>query len=542
MALEESILIKEISDLINKLDDVERQADSSIKGYFYQVDVTLQRILDCKDANKKFYIEKIEDILEVGNVNYDGEFINIVQVKHHEKKTTNSTYYKPILYFYLSFLKIKEKNIEDKFKFTLIKYDESNLKDVRSVLNDGLLKSKDNEKLREKINIFEKKIKINRKELFDKFEKVTTIIHLSDYSKLINENIDKLKYIKNEKDYEMCKNFYGFLWIYLKDNFLKNDFSITREKLLNVLEKNMEKLNENLQDKNWQQLQCQVVNIDKKLNDIDVTTKNTERIIQGIKDDISILKEDKYNKNIKIKVKECIHKISDNIQGYDYDDEIYNNLTIEDIFCRNMLNEFEKFIDQNLNSINDEKYFLLSIMSKYSSEGDLDNLSTDELNKNEYIIESYIIRLIEIYYYLKFIRKDISQLNELIYIDNKKIWHLKFIHKDKGEIFISLLGGEDKDPKSRCSELNLISRKYENFYDDKYPDLLLYKSEKRGLFSRLDISKYKDQPRYITKMKKKITKIERDICIKCLSCLEENEFDEYGKCENLFNYKCGGEK
>lgn len=544
-------LTQEIKKLIEELDDKDRQADSSIKGFFYQIDVTLKRILNDEDC-KEFCIEKIEDILELGNVANDGNYINIVQVKNHERETTDSTYYKPIAYFYLSFLKIKEKQLEDKFRFTLLKYDKSESKNVKSIINDVLNISKDKSfnSLRSKIKVLEQKVNINQNKLMDEFYRLVSFIDMGEYSNLVKENINKLKEIFN-CTYDVAENYYGFLWVYIKKNFFEQKMkaSISKKVLLEELKNNINDITEFLLDENWRYMKDIIFSINKKLNSIEETVKDSngkigsiEKITMETLETTRALTSTKAD-NLCNLVYRCIASIKDRIIGYECERQIYKDFTAEDIFCHKILDEIQEFIKSNINSDYDVKYFLVSISSKYASNGELEKISNKDIDYEKNVIESYIVRLSQIYYFRKYIKEDATCLKDLIYIDDKKIWHIRFKHEDKGDVYVSLLGGIGHDPTNRCLELSSILRKYDNFYRDKYPDLMLYNNKgKKGYVSKLEISKYKDDGNtaHIKKVKRNIAKIDRDIFIKCLGCMEEDDFEEYKKIANLFKFECGG--
>ncbi|MCC3377788.1 hypothetical protein, partial [Cohnella sp. REN36] len=79
-----------------------------------------------------------EDILEKTDVIKQDEKINIIQVKHHETQTYDSTYTEAILYFYKNFLIAKINRLSQYFNFTLVKYDLSGEKDIGTIFTKSL--------------------------------------------------------------------------------------------------------------------------------------------------------------------------------------------------------------------------------------------------------------------------------------------------------------------------------------------------------------------------------------------------------------------
>jgi hypothetical protein len=142
-----------LEQTINELHDLnaDRDAFSSISGYFYQFELTLLHILydgSASDAfsdnecNATYKVETIEDYVKYYEKDDKG-YIRLAQMKHHVSLTTDSKYYGAVLSLYYTFLKFIEKNETNiELKATIFHFDMSPVKNVNTVLT-GAIKSKD---------------------------------------------------------------------------------------------------------------------------------------------------------------------------------------------------------------------------------------------------------------------------------------------------------------------------------------------------------------------------------------------------------------
>lgn len=80
-----------------------RNAVNTIKGYFYQFDYSILRILELDNSDDSITVEHIEDI-DVKTANET----TAIQCKYYEKTEYNhSTIAKPIRFMLLNFIKLK---------------------------------------------------------------------------------------------------------------------------------------------------------------------------------------------------------------------------------------------------------------------------------------------------------------------------------------------------------------------------------------------------------------------------------------------------
>ncbi|MDN4075851.1 hypothetical protein [Fictibacillus terranigra] len=138
-----------LEQTINELHDLnaERDAFSSISGYFFQFELTLLHILydgsekdafSDKECKATYKVETIEDYVKYYKKDDKG-YIRLAQMKHHVSKTTNSKYYSAVLslyYTYLNFIEKNETNIE--LRATIFHYDMSPVKDIYTVLTSAI--------------------------------------------------------------------------------------------------------------------------------------------------------------------------------------------------------------------------------------------------------------------------------------------------------------------------------------------------------------------------------------------------------------------
>ncbi len=115
-----TITAKEIVEQIHDLNK-NRDAFHSIKGYFYQFELTLLHILDDgtgedafgdADCQSSYMIERIEDYVKYFDKD-EKSFIRVAQIKHHSNKEGPSTYYDAVLFLYYNYLNFLEQNLPD---------------------------------------------------------------------------------------------------------------------------------------------------------------------------------------------------------------------------------------------------------------------------------------------------------------------------------------------------------------------------------------------------------------------------------------------
>lgn len=110
----------EVIDLVKVLDHDNRDRDaySSINGYFYQFELTLLHILNegtDEDAfgdsyqPAEYQLETIEDYTKYFEEN-GKQFIKVAQIKHYTTEAPNSKYYDAVLWLYYNFLKFLEQS------------------------------------------------------------------------------------------------------------------------------------------------------------------------------------------------------------------------------------------------------------------------------------------------------------------------------------------------------------------------------------------------------------------------------------------------
>lgn len=526
-------LMEEINGIISQIDNPARSAESSIKGYFFQIDATIKRILECDNDSTRFYIEKVEDILEVGDFIKEHDKINVVQVKHHEKDTDNSDYYKPLLYFYLSYLIIKNANLEKHFLFILVKFDETKeQKYINNIIEEALIsENKGYVSIIAKIRDLETEISETRTVLVGEFSSICNIVSYQSYNDLMEENIKLLKsmYVGDESKAKIAQDLYGKAWVHIKNGITKKDFYVTKSDLKNLFQESYEEIMDYILDINWKDFRDFLRGLSAQINRMDNTlieaSQNIKLMVGNKLDEI---------------IYDCVLDIIQSIDDYGYDSKINEQdyRTVGEVFRSEIFNEVQSFILTNIEgSPSKQFYFLISVLPNYIVEQEFLKNPLNNFLKYSKDICSFIRRLSQIYYYRKYKKGDVKSLTELVHIDNNGIWLVK--HND---FSFSLIGGDDFT-SGGYSQINKICKKYYDFYGSNYPDILLYKvnKERRGKVSTIDITKVGENPNttyYISRMQRKITERNRDLFVQCLNCLQEEDYESYSMCENIFCGKC----
>lgn len=532
--MKKEIIPINLDEIIQLMDVEERKADSSIKGYFFQIHLTLYRVLSSNVATTEHYIEKIEDILEREDlVKADGK-INIIQVKHHETTTTLSKYTEPLLYFYKNFLIAKNGGVSEAFKFTLIKYDYSGDKDVESVLRAGLIsEAKKNIELQVEISELISKIGIPKILLEKEFISNCEIITSLDMKAIMEKNIDLIRglFVGHQEKIALAENFYAWAWTYVIDNFSNSDFYLTKIKLMEMFSQKAEEIQNFLVDQRWVQMEMSLSQIGEKVGTIgvDVTAIKTG-VSQLIKD-----RDEELNTEITFLINNLIDDLKEEINSDDYDEEYQDIEYLSDELLK-MLDEIRDFILCNINE-NDEKkyYFLISLVPVSISREDFFKNKINFFYKHAHNIETFVRRLLKIYFYKKFVEKSVSHCSDLFLFVGNGHWMLIAKNSDTNiEYYVNLLGGHDKS--SRFSGLNALMKKYLFSYDGNLPDLILFKGNKRGYVSKIDISK--GDTSNIKNVKKRIDRKNKDLLLKCITCLKDDDFGDYSDCANIFKFGC----
>lgn len=531
----EDIIPINLDEIIKLIDVEERKADSSIKGYFFQIHLTLNRVLSSDIATKEHYIEKIEDILEREDLVKEDGKINIIQVKHHETLTTDSKYTEPILYFYKNFLIAKGGGVADLFKFTLIKYDFSGDKDVERILNAGLIsKGQKNMELQGEISQLIRKIGIPQEELENEFIENCEIITTLDIKSIKENNVSLIQGLfEGDEDKKLlAENFYAWAWIYVINNFSSSDFYLTKKKLIDMFSQKAGEIQNALVDQRWLQMEVSLSGIGEKVESIgeDVTTIKSG-VTQLIKE-----KDEDLNLGITSHICDLINDLKEEIISEDYDDEEFNDIEYLSDELIKMLDEIKDFILNNIKE-NDEKkyYFLISLVPVSIGKEDFSMNKINFFFKHSHNIDTFIRRLLKIYFYKKYIEKTVSACSDLFEFVGSGHWMLKAKNNDTGlEYYVNLLGGYDKSNK--FSGLNALMKKYLFSYDGNFPDLILFKGNKKGYVSKIDISK--GDINNIKNVKKRIDRKNKDLLLKCITCLKDDDFGTYSDCANIFKFGC----
>jgi hypothetical protein len=528
------VIRNSLDEIIKLMDIEERKADSSIKGYFFQINLTLYRVLSSAIATTEHYIEKIEDILEREDlVKVDGK-INIIQVKHHETTTTDSKYTEPLLYFYKNFLIAKNGGLAESFKFTLIKYDFSGDKDVETILSAGLIsRAKKNIELQEEISEIISKIGIPKILLEKEFISNCEIITSLDMESIMGKNVDLIRGLfegDNEK-ITLAESFYAWAWKYVIDNFSNSDFYLTKKKLIEMFSQKAEEIQNSLVDQSWLQMKESLSQLGANVQTIgvDITT---------IKEDISHIRKDsdvELNLEIKFFISNLIDELKEAINNDDYDEEFADIEFLSDELLK-MLDEIKNLILDNIEGSDEEKYyFLISLIPESINKEDFLRNKMTFFYKHTHNIETFVRRLLKIYFYKKHIEKTVSDCSELFAFVGNGHWMLKAKNADTNtEYYVNLLGGHDKS--SRVSGLNTLMKKYLFCYDNNFPDLILFKGNKKGNISKIDISK--GESNNIRTIKRRIDRKNKDLLLKCITCLKDDDFGNYSDCANIFKFGC----
>lgn len=521
-----------IDEVIEKMDLEERKADSSIKGYFFQIHLTLNRILNSDLEDTKYYIEKIEDILEREDLVKEDGKINIIQVKHHETMTTDSKYTEPLLYFYMNFLVAKNYGKTNLFKFTLIKYDYSGEKDVNRIIRAGLeSKAVKNLELQEKITKLIAEIKIDNRELEEEFISCCEIITSLDLKSIKEKNVQIIHDFFNDDKMKssLAENFYSWAWTYVINNFTQEDFYLTKRNLLDLFTEKIDEIQNFVVDQRW-------VIMEEALSELGDSIKLIGTDITAIKDGVTSLQkvsEVTINKNITQFISRLIDDLKEEINN-DYFEEENDSIEFLSDELLNLVDEIKAIILSNIEESDEKKYYFLVSLSPESI--NKEEFLTDRLKyffKQEYNIDSFLRRLVKIYFHKKHIEKTVNDSSELFEFVGNGLWMLKAKENDK-DYYVNLLGGHDKS--SKASGLNTLMKKYIYSYDNNYPDLILFKGKKKGEISKIDISR--GESNNIGIMRRRIDRKKKDLHLKCITCLKDDDFNDYSDCANIFKFGC----
>ncbi|MDA4081887.1 MULTISPECIES: hypothetical protein [Bacillus] len=531
---EQQLYIK-LADTIKKMDNIERNADSSLKGYFFQIHFTLNKVLCLEGNNIKVYVEKVEDVLEDA-LQEEGK-IRIIQVKHHETKTYNSTYTEPMLYLYKSFLISKIDNVSDYFDFNLVKYDLSNEREAEEVFQSALKSgSKKNLKIKDEIQKLEQEISIEKIQLYDEFLNLCRITTSLDIENTVSSSKQYIKemFAGEDEKLKLIDDFYGWAWVHIVDNLDKKDFYITKNLLRELFLGKVVNIKEYLENQNWKDMKNSFDNININLSDIGQNVEEIRGDIKNVRKGIATLVKEKENDEnglILIFINQIIKEIKDEIEDEEYDDELEEEgiELLSDILVAS-LNEIRDFILKQIENDLGKYYFLLSIVTTSIDEIDFQTNKIQHFYQCSNDIKTFIRRLTKIYFYKKYIEKSIKRIGEMFNFVGKGIWMISA----KDNYNINLLGGEDSSKRNSC--INSLMKKYRYNYDNNFPDLILLKGNKRGSVSDLDITKGSNQ--HINYAKKRIDKREREIFLKCINCLDEGDYSTVKDCTNIFKFGC----
>jgi len=521
-----------IEEVIKKMDIIERKADSSIKGYFYQIHLTLKQVLNSDFEKTEYYIEKIEDILQREDLIKEEGKINIIQVKHHETKTTDSKYTEPLLYFYKSFLIAKQAGKSEVFKFTLMKYDHSEDKNARRILEAGLVsKAEKNIQLQGEIETLISDINIDRYTLEQEFLSGCNIITTSNLQSTIQDNINAIQLIFAEDTYKakLAKEFYSLAWTYVVDNFAVEDFYLTKKLLKDLFIQRADQIEEYVVDNRWIMMERSLTSLGRDIKDVRVG-------ITTIKDGINEIKEAS-RVNVTNKVHSFLSALIDDLKEEVNDDEYDEEVNEVEVLCDELLTMLDEIKDTILNQIQqgDEQkyYFLISLIPVPINKEEFLEDQISYFYKHKHEIETFLRRLLKIFFYKKHIEKTVIKCIEIFEFIGNGIWMLKEKNNNK-EYYVNLLGGEDKT--KRASGLNTLMKKYIYSYDNNFPDLIFFKGSKKGNISKIDISK--GEIKNIKQVRRRIDKKDQDLFIKCINCLKEDEYNNYLDCKNIFKLGC----
>jgi hypothetical protein len=151
---------QDILEVLQKIDEdnQDRNAYSSINGYFYQFELTLLHLLEdgeeqdsfgetTGDRPSEFRVELVEDYVKY--YEKDGkQHIRAAQIKHHTTYAGQSKYIEAVLWLYCGFLKYYQLERDDlTYKAVLYHFDRSpDDKDMLKALTKGLDENKDKDK------------------------------------------------------------------------------------------------------------------------------------------------------------------------------------------------------------------------------------------------------------------------------------------------------------------------------------------------------------------------------------------------------------
>ena len=208
-----------------------RSAINTIKGYFYQFDYSILRILELNKDDESITIEHIEDI----DIHSATE-TTAIQCKYYEKTEYNhSVIAKPIRFMLSNFIELK-RNGKQQINYLLYGYYQSGQEKLNLPLSVDDLKNKFLTYTKEKNkHYFHTENNISNEELYDFLSHLTININAEEYDQQLQSIFTTMKNIFHCTDFEAEHLFYNNALRFIKNISVKEsepDRTITKRKFI----------------------------------------------------------------------------------------------------------------------------------------------------------------------------------------------------------------------------------------------------------------------------------------------------------------------
>ncbi|MGM0411082.1 MAG: hypothetical protein ACQEQF_10020 [Bacillota bacterium] len=498
---ENEVSSKEINAFIESLSINEREADYSLMGYFYQLDLTLHRIL-IDNSDKSYQLEKIEDYVSV-SLNQVGASIKAVQIKYHINKVTNSTIYKPLFYGYISFLKylkISPKNIN--FELELLIGSDSQVEVDKTIALDNILECIPfDEKYKSFKSMWEKYFTGENPKLIDneclrrQYLKKLQITEGYSYDKLNNEIFEIIENTHNVPK-PRIKNYYSLYWNTIREfceNLSKKEFN--KSELRSIIESGID-ANPLIEDKDF--FESEQYNEYTKYNIISLLSHYIEE-----------------NKS----------RIKDYLQ-YDPDLETIASKYLNDIYP--LIN---KVLLDNFNTRLGRQSFLNALTGEKIVFNNKLNNEIELFRENKENIKSYLVRLAKLLIHLDI---DTLEMAKRM-IDIEGIWKLIEVDERGDALLMAGLIDSSEALHYRKAVLGEIVKKHiemDEYFDVIYLDQIGIKCDK---ICPYEIDLEHPESSYDSLPQDNISNYYR---VECLSCLDPNDIQNFIDCKYLIKKEC----
>lgn len=218
-----------------KLGMSNRSATNTIKGYFYQFDYSIKKVLECPNPNDSITIEGVEDI-DVESATEE----TAIQCKYYAKTEYNhSVIGKPIRFMLSHFIE-KKRNGKTPLKYSLYGYYKSGQHKLTLPISVNNLKNKFLTYTDKKgIQYHHKNIGATEIDLIDFISNLAIDINAQEYGEQLKSILDLLKSSFNCNDFEAEHFYYNNALNAVKELAIRNNVSdrvITKSEFLNKID------------------------------------------------------------------------------------------------------------------------------------------------------------------------------------------------------------------------------------------------------------------------------------------------------------------